>query len=151
MSLSLQKSISRYTVYTVVAVKKFAGPCPGRVRSRAFGKGKETKTSTMTKLFFFQNSSKNEHFSRNGFRNYQFQEKDSKMDSETSRCCCFLLRLLFLVQKTHARLPLREPPGIGIGSCLSLAGHLFLKHFLKHKKWPTDPQNGFKMVPKSLK
>ena len=30
----------------------------------------------------------------------------------------------------HARLPLREPPGLRIGTCLSLAGHRFLKQFL---------------------
>ena len=32
--------------------------------------------------------------------------------SEMSRCCCFLLELLFLVQKSaHARVAVREPPG----------------------------------------
>ena len=32
----------------------------------------------------------------------------------------------------HARLPLREPPGLWIEWCLSLEGHLFLKQFLEH-------------------
>ena len=32
----------------------------------------------------------------------------------------------------HARLPLREPPGLWIGTRLSLEGHLFLKQFLEH-------------------
>ena len=35
------------------------------------------------------------------------------------------------LNSAHARLLLREPPGIGIGWSLSLAGHLFLKHVLK--------------------
>ena len=31
----------------------------------------------------------------------------------------------------HARAPLQGPGGIGIGTCLTLVGHLFLKQFLK--------------------
>ena len=31
----------------------------------------------------------------------------------------------------HVRLPLQEPPGIGLANCLTLEGHLFLKQFLE--------------------
>ena len=66
------------------------------------------------------------------------------MDSEMSNCCWFLLRLLILVQKTaHAR-GLSGSLGAwregGIGCCLTLAGHLFLKRFLGpffHQQTPT--------------
>ena len=41
------------------------------------------------------------------------------------------------LNSAHARLPLREPPGTRIGSCLSLAGYLFRavsgKHFFTQK------------------
>ena len=58
------------------------------------------------------------------------------MDSETSSCCCFLLRLLFLVQKTaHARGAVREPTGWHIVRTSPLfaywGGTLFLKRFLE--------------------
>ena len=37
-------------------------------------------------------------------------EQSSEIDSEMSSCCCFLLRQLFLVQKTaHVRGAVREP------------------------------------------
>ena len=43
-----------------------------------------------------------------------------------SSCCCFLLRQLFLVQKTaHARGAVREPRAMVIGSCLRKGGHPF--------------------------
>ena len=64
-------------------------------------------------------------------RNDTFQDKYSEMDSAMSNCCCFLLRLLILVQKTaHARGAVREPRGLATECCLTLAGHLFLKRFL---------------------
>ena len=54
------------------------------------------------------------------------------MDPEMSTCSCFLLRQLFLVRKTaHARGAVREPPGVGIEECLTLAVYLFLKRFLE--------------------
>ena len=50
-----------------------------------------------------------------------------------SSCCCFLLRQLFLVQKSleHARGAARERRARVIGSCLNQGGHLFLNHFLE--------------------
>ena len=50
-----------------------------------------------------------------------------------SSCCCFLLRQLFLVQKSleHARGAARERRAKVIGTCLSQGGHLFLNHFLE--------------------
>ena len=62
----------------------------------------------MTSVFCFRFHQKMKK-SRNGLRNYPFQEKGSEMDSEMSTCCCFLLRQLFLVQKTaHTRGAVRE-------------------------------------------
>ena len=59
-------------------------------------------------------------------------EKYLEMESEMSSCCCFLLRLLFLVQKTaHTRGAVKEPRGLVIGSCLPLGGYPFLKRFLE--------------------
>jgi len=50
------------------------------------------------------------------------------MDSEVSSCCCFLLRLLFLVQKTaHARGAVREARGLHIVRCLRLGGYPFFE------------------------
>ena len=65
--------------------------------------------------------------------NNPFQEKGSEMDSEMSSCSCFLLRQLFLVQKSleHARGAARERRAKVIGTCLSQGGHLFLNHFLE--------------------
>ena len=61
--------------------------------------------------------------------------KNHEQKSTSSSCCCFLLELLFIVQKTApARGAVQEPPGIGIESCLRLARHLFLKHFLEGQK-----------------
>ena len=52
--------------------------------------------------------------------------------SKSSSCSCFLLELLFMIQKTApARGAVQEPPGIGIATCLRLARHLFSKHFLE--------------------
>ena len=50
-----------------------------------------------------------------------------------SSCGCFLLRQLFLVQKSleHTRGAARERRARVIGSCLSQGGHLFLRHFLE--------------------
>ena len=36
---------------------------------------------------------------------------------------------VYVLDTAHARLLLQGPPGIGIGSCLSLAGHLFWDTF----------------------
>ena len=77
------------------------------------------------------------------------------MDSETSNCCCFLLRLLILVQKTaHARGAVREPRGLEIGADRVLfesGGAPFLKLFPGTFFSPTYPQNCLKMEPKLLK
>ena len=52
------------------------------------------------------------------------------MDSEMSTCCCFLPRLLFLVQKTRTRGGLLQGPlDMGTVSYLTLEGHLFLNQF----------------------
>ena len=60
------------------------------------------------------------------------RRRAQKKESEVSTLCCFLLRQSFLVQKTaRARGAVQEPPGIGIDSRLTLARHLFLKHFLE--------------------
>ena len=60
-------------------------------------------------------------------------EQSSEFYSEMSSCCCFLLRQLFLVQKSleHARGAARERRAKVIGTCLSQGGHLFLNHFLE--------------------
>ena len=54
-------------------------------------------------------------------------EQSSEFYSEMSSYCCFLLRQLFLVQKTaHARGAARERRARVIVRCLSQGGHLFL-------------------------
>ena len=59
-------------------------------------------------------------------------EQSSEIDSEMSSCCCFLLRQLFLVQKTaHARGAVREPRARVMARHLSQGGHLFLNIFLE--------------------
>ena len=40
----------------------------------------------------------NEQFSKHGFRNYRFQDKDSEMDPKLNSCSDFLPKLLFVVQ-----------------------------------------------------
>ena len=69
--------------------------------------------------------------SRNRLRNDCFQEKGSEMDSDMSSCGCFLLGLLFLVQKTApARGVVKEPPGTLIVSSLRLGlGGAFFRSF----------------------
>ena len=114
---------------------KFAGPWPRACQIT--GLWKETirkETSAITCLLLFQIPSKNEQFSRNGLRNNPFQDKGSEMDSEMSTCSCFLLRQLFLVQKTaHARGAVREPRATVIGLSLRRGRDFFLKRFLKLK------------------
>ena len=47
-----------------------------------------------------------------------------------STCSCFLLRQLFLVQKTaHARGAVREPRAMVIVRCLRKGGHPFFEQF----------------------
>ena len=95
-------------------------------------KKKTTTKSATTCLFLFQVSSTNEQFSRNGIRKKPFQEKGSEMDSEMSSCSCFLLRQLFLVQKTaHARGAVREPRAMVIVPCLSQGGSPFFEQFFE--------------------
>ena len=59
-------------------------------------------------------------------------EESSEIDSEMSSRCCFLLRQLFLVQKTaHVRGAVREPQAMVIGVSLSQWGHPFFEHFVE--------------------
>ena len=67
----------------------------------------------------FRFQPKTAEFSRNGLRNFAFQEKGSEMSSDCFSCS----------KSAHARGAAREPWRRGIESCLSLAGHLFLKQF----------------------
>jgi len=76
---------------------------PERVRSLAFGKGKQANTFAMTNLSCFRFHQKNKHFPEFSSKMNHFPEKDSEMDSEMSSCCCFLLRLLFVQKTAHAR------------------------------------------------
>ena len=73
--------------------------------------GKENQAQASSTNFKFDEQ--NQHFSRNGFNNDRFQEKDSEMDSDRSNCCCFLPRQLFLVQKTRTRGGLSGSLGTG--------------------------------------
>ena len=58
--------------------------------------------------------------------------KKHEQKSKSSSCSCFLLELLFIVQKTApARGAVQGPPGPDIGCRLRLARHLFLKHFFE--------------------
>ena len=58
-------------------------------------------------------------------------EQSSEFYSEMSSYCCFLLRQLFLVQKTaHARGAVREPKAMVIAPCLSQGGHPSSEQFV---------------------
>ena len=78
------------------------------------------------------------------------------MDSEMSSCCCFLLRLLILVQKTaHARGAVREPPDLQLVRHLTFEKHYFLNQILEricshklHLLAENAPQKVLKIVPK---
>ena len=55
----------------------------------------------------------------------------SEIDSAMSSCCCFLLRLLFLVLKSaYARWAVREPGETVIAPTLRLGGYPFFQSFL---------------------
>ena len=93
---------------------------------------RDNKQKRLQLLVFFVSDSINKIKTkiRYGFRNHPFQDNGSEMDSEMSTCSGFLLRPLFLVQKTaHARGAVREPRAMVIVTCLSLGGHPFFKHF----------------------
>ena len=95
------------------------------------GKGKQTKTSAMTNVCCFRFHLKI-HNCLEMDSEMTIPGKESEMDSEMSSCCCFLLRLLFLVKKTaHARGAVREPPGLSIVTHQRLEDTLFLKRFLE--------------------
>jgi hypothetical protein len=79
------------------------------LKLQAIGKGNQAQASSTN----FKFDEQNQHFSRNGFNNDRFQEKDSEMDSDRSNCCCFLPRQLFLVQKTRTRGGLSGSLGTG--------------------------------------
>ena len=131
---------------------KFAGPWPRACQIIDFWKGTISKHLCNYLSFLFQIPSKNEQFSRYGFRNNPFQDNGSEMDSEMSTCSCFLLKQLFLVQKTaHARGAVREPRAMVIGSCLPMGGHLFLNNLLRpffHSKLQFWTKHVSQMDPK---
>jgi len=79
------------------------------LKLQAIGKGNQAQASSTN----FKFDEQNQHFSRNGFNNDRFQEKDSEMDSDRSNRCCFLPRQLFLVQKTRTRGGLSGSLGTG--------------------------------------
>ena len=106
------------------------------------GKGQQTNTSAMTPPFCFRFRQKMNVFFRNGLRKDPCQDKDSEMDSETSSDNIYCFNI------AHARLLLQGPPGIGIGSCLTLAGHLFFWHIFWCPCFTQSCNFGWKMYPK---
>ena len=57
-------------------------------------------------------------------------EQSSEFYLQMTSCCCFLLRQLFLVQKTaRARGAVREPRAMVIVPCLPMGGHPFFDPF----------------------
>jgi len=76
------------------------------------------------------------------------------MDSEMSTCCCFLLRQLFLVQKTaHTRGAVRELLDLVIVPGLRKEGHPFFAPFcgaLFSLKIATLDENGLQNGPKMV-
>ena len=110
--------------------QQFAGPWPRACQITGILERENKQQLLQWRIVFVSKFINKLTLSRNGFRNDRFQEKESEMDSEMSSCCCFLLRLLFLVQKTaHARGAVREPPGLSIVTHQRLEDTLFLKRF----------------------
>ena len=74
------------------------------------------------------------------------------MDPKLSNCCDLLQQLLFLVRTIKdIGGAVREPRAVLIGTCLTLAGHLFLKRFLEPSLIDFGPILARKFDPKLLK
>ena len=119
---------------------KFAGPWPRACQILGLWKGTcvfntfcfntcfsfQQSTISSNPFSFFATSQQSSQFFTPVLRPvYRFLQKISNSASTAARTTVFCL------YGAHVRLPLREPPGIGLGTCLNLEGHLFLKQFLE--------------------
>ena len=112
---------------SLVPKPKFAGPWP--------------RACQITDLWTTTSETYNFHSEESQF-NSMFLYKNLKQSFNGCSNNCFCTRLsnrastvarttVSCLNSAHARLLLREPRGIGIRLCLTLAGHLFLKQLLE--------------------
>ena len=124
--------MQKYHYYTRISLlyKNSPGLCPGRIRSSI-----STVASTIVSTpsfylcFSFQQTFCNNSSIRSAFLHKIWVQSifSTKISNSASTAARITVSCLY---SAHARRRLQGPPGMGIGTDLSLEGHLFLKYFL---------------------